>query len=1140
MNRFQALIGIVLTIALVSCASSGDRDTIARLRDKKVEIKEEKIEGGLEKAMRSYERFLEETPETALTPEAIRRLADLKIEKEYGAITELSTKSIGKNELPAPEKAGQPLDIAAKTVSKEQNVAVYDESEADFKKRASGQQDVTPARPNEKPLDIASDLERVSTREAIALYQKLLNEYPLYDRKDQVLYQMARAYEELGEVQEAMTVMDRMVRECQQSRYVDEVQFRRAEYFFTRKRYMDAEDAYGSIVKMGGDSYYFELALYKLGWTFYKQELYEDAMHRFIALLDHKVTTGYDFSQTEDEQERKRTDDTFRVISLSFSNLGGAEAIVEYFSRQKKRTYENLVYSHLGEFYFDKRRYADAAAAYNAFISRNPYHKVAPNFHMRVIEIHTAGGFPSLVLEAKKSFASTYGLKADYWNHFDPQARPEVLANLKTNLTDLAHHYHACYQDKAKAKDKDANFNEALQWYRQYLASFPDDKESAVLNYQLADLLFEHRVFGLAALEYEKTAYGYPAHEKASQAGYAAVFAYREHLKGVKEEEKEPVKRQVVASSLKFADTFPEHEKAAIVLGAAADDLYEMLEYEQALTTGRKLLAVFPEADTKVTRAAWLVVGHASYELAGYADAETAYLKVLSLLPGEDESRKDLIDNLAAAIYKQGEQANAAQDHRAAAAHFLRVGRLAPTSTIRPTAEYDAAAALMALKDWKMAAAVLEGFRKLFPEHALQPEVTKKVAFVYKEDGQLSKAAGEFERIETESQDLEIRREALQMAAELYIQDNDKSRALEVYQRYVNYFPQPVEPNIETRNKIAEIFKERKAFGPYHKELEQIVAIDASAGKERTDRTRFLASKAGLVLSELKYDAFIAVELKKPFKVNLQKKQNRMKEAVQAFNQLIDYEVGDVTAAATFYLAEIYAHFSKSLMTSERPEGLTPLEMEQYELAIEEQAYPFEDRAISVHESNLKLIALGVYNEWIDKSLQKLAKSFPARYDKPEQASAIISTLGIYTYAIQKPLPEPAPEAQPVVAQDTGQTETPADTDADRNETVQAEKPAVAVEVTGAADETAPAPSESDAAAQGGKERNPENTLSPVTPEEPVGNTDDSADTDAAAPPEEPDDAKLINEEPPDLPEKAAVIETETTAPEQIVNTAIQ
>jgi hypothetical protein len=81
------------------------------------------------------------------------------------------------------------------------------------------------------------------------------------------------------------------------------------------------------------------------------------------------------------------------------------------------------------------------------------------------------------------------------------------------------------------------------------------------------------------------------------------------------------------------------------------------------------------------------------------------------------------------------------------------------------------------------------------------------------------------------------------------------------------------------------------------------------------------------------------------------------------------------------------------------------MELEQYELAIEDQAYPFEEKAIAVHEENLKLMSRGVYNEWIDKSLQKLAELMPARYARQEESSGIVSSLGTFIYAIEKPEP---------------------------------------------------------------------------------------------------------------------------------------
>ncbi|MEJ2252779.1 MAG: tetratricopeptide repeat protein [Nitrospirota bacterium] len=1128
MNRIRLFIWAA-PLMLVACSSVSNKGTIADLRHVHIEIKEEKIEGGLEKAMQSYQRFLEETPDSALTPEAIRRLADLKLEKEYGTLT-TDVESAGQAPAsPAPERAAPPKasSVAGRPSGQALANVPAHESEAEFERRATRRQPMAGmAAAANTPGEGADDLDRAGTRDAIALYKKLLNDYPLYKHNDEVLYQMSRAYEELGQTEEAMAVMDRVVRDFPRSRYIDEVQFRRAEYFFVHRRYLDAEDAYKSVVDIGAGSPFYELALYKLGWTFYKQELYEDALRRFIALMDHKVSEGYDFEQTEDEQERKRTEDTFRVISLSFSNLGGADAAVQYFSRHGKRSYEDRVYSNLGEFYFAKRRYADAAAAYNAFVSRNPFHKMAPNFQMRVIEIQAAGGFPSLVLDAKKKFASTYSLKAEYWKYFDPSDRPDVLGFLKTNLTDLAHHYHACYQDPRQAEDKAANFQEAVHWYRAFLSSFPTDTESPVINYQLADLLLENRSFGKAAVEFEKTAYGYPRHDKSSQAGYAAVSAYREQLGAVSPEDEDVVKREVVRSSLRFADTFPQHEKAAVVLGAAADDLYGMKEYEQALAAEHKLLEAFPDTDVDVTREAWLVIGHSSYELSRYGEAETAYQKVLALLPAGDETRDALMDNLAASIYKQGEQANAAHDYRAAADHFLRVGRMAPTSKIRPTAEYDAAVALIKLKDWDTAASVLVGFRNNYPENPLQSEVTKKLAYVYKENNQLSLAANEYERIERESQDDEVRRDALLVAAELHEKDGNSARALEVYRRYVGYFPQPVEPNLEARNKIAEILKAQNERKAYLDELEKIVAIDASAGSERTPRTRYLAAQAALVLAQRDFDAFAAVKLVKPFEVNLHRKRELMKTAIQKFSHLMDYEIGETTAAATFYLAEIYAHFSKALMTSERPEGLSSMEREQYELAIEEQAYPFEEKAIHVHESNLKLISRGVYNVWVEKSLQKLAKSVPARYDRPEESSGIISSLGTYVFAIDRPAP---PKSEVARTEKSGTTEP-----------TQAEKPGAVTEPETAEPSEAQEPSsvtETETAEPAQAEKpeavtEPE-TEKPAQAEEPEAVTEPETEKPAQA--EEPEAVTETEAaEPTQAEEPGAVPETETAEPTQV------
>jgi tetratricopeptide (TPR) repeat protein len=991
-------IPIVLASAFVAgCAAHVNKPvpttgTLAELRKVSPDVKEVKVDQGLEQAMQNYRRFLEDTPETSMTPEAMRRLADLQLEKQFG----IHTGDTRPKEMAAPQPARTLADAqngrpdAAATAG-----GAGRESDQDFERRTTAEAGIlTGANAAASPADpLRTGADAAGPLEAIDIYKRLLTEYPSYKNSDQVLYQMARAYDELGRTDEAMETMERLISANPNSVHFDEVQYRRGEYFFTRRKYRDAENAYTAIVNMGAKSSYHELALYKLGWTFYKQEFYEEALHKYMALLDYKVSIGYDFDQSHEEEDEKRIADTYRVISLSFSNLGGPDVVREYYSKYGNRSYEDRVYNNLGEHYLDKLRYDDAAKTYKIFVALYPFHKNAPRFSMRIVETFTKGGFPQLVLESKRDFASRYGLQSEYWRHFKPEDSPEVLAYLKTNLKDLATHYHAEYQNTPEGAEKVADYREALRWYGGYLESFPKDPDSAPINYQMADLLLENKDFGDAAKQYERTAYGYPLHDRSAEAGYAAVYAYRQQLKAAGEDQKDAVKRDTVASSLKFADAFPDHAQAAAILGAAADDMYEMKDYRAAVGSARRVIDTYPNAEAGIRRSAFIVVAHGSFELADYPQAEQAYTQVLKVIPEGDDSRASFVDNLAASIYKQGEAANEAEDYRAAADHFLRIRSAAPTSSIRPSAEYDAGTALIKLQDWTEAVKVLDAFRSTFPEHKLHLEAAKQIAYAYRQSGQLARAAGEYDNIASKSTDPALRSEALLTAGDLYEQSNSRDRALDAYKRYVNEFPRPVEPALETRFKIAEMYKAAHDESLYHHELEEIVRVDGDAGAERTGRTRTLAARSALVLAEQLYKDFAVLKLRQPFETSLQDKQQHMDATIQAMGRLVEYGIDEVTAAATYYMAETYFNFSRSLVESERPTDLKPADLAAFEMDLDETAFPFEEKGINVHEKNMELLHGGLFNTWTEKSLSRLTELMPARYAKHEMSSGFLGTI---------------------------------------------------------------------------------------------------------------------------------------------------
>src|SRR5437667_12864013 len=100
-----------------------------------------------------------------------------------------------------------------------------------------------------------------------------------------------------------------------------------------------------------------------------------------------------------------------------------------------------------------------------------------------------------------------------------------------------------------------------------------------------------------------------------------------------------------------------------------------------------------------------------------------------------------------------------------------------------------------------------------------------------------------------------------------------------------------------------------------------------------------------------------------------------------------------MTAAATYYLAETYSNFSRSLLESERPDDLKPEDQEEFKNKLDEAAFPFEEKTINVHEKNMELLHAGVFNSWTEKSLSRLTELMPGRYAKHETSSGFLGAI---------------------------------------------------------------------------------------------------------------------------------------------------
>jgi TolA-binding protein len=928
MNLSRRLLLVCSVLALAACASQGidDDPTIQMLEQRAAHIEPAALPPlARQDVRRSYEELATTTTNESLRVIALERLADLELEKKQAAL-------------------------------------------------AAGSEPAADAMPEE------------NVHNAIHQYERLLELYPDYAGNDRIMYQLARAYELNGELEKTLAALTQLTERYPNSPNMDELQFRRGEILFAFREFEQAEQAYHGIVTKGVEGNFYDRALFKEGWSVFKQGQTQRSLKSYFGVLDRAFAGGRDLKDFN-RSELELLEDTLRIVSLSFSYLQGAETLTNFLEEYGPRDYAFRVYERLGDLYLTQQRPDDAAGTFMEFVQNHPQHRHAPLFMVRIIDIYKQGRRAPELLRAKADLVTYYGVGTSFWQQHDEQLLAEVKPHLEVNLDDLSRYYHA----EAQKTQKTGDYRLAAHWYRTYVKSFPENPKTPHMNMLLAETLQDSGDLAGAAQEYWATAYSYAPHADSAEAGYAALLTQREQINSLQDKERAWKRLEAIASAKRFAATFPDDKRAVPAMSKSAEELLDMQDYPQAVATAHYVVGSLPNPALDLRRINWAIIAKGEFELGLYPEAEVASLQSLRLVSVDDPERKTHVQRLAAAIYKQGEQAQAANDPAAAARHFLRVGALTPEASIRPNADYDGAMALVAMQNWVAAIPVLKAFIQRYPGHELRKGADEKLALAYEKNNDWQHAAGAYEVLYRNETDSERKRLLLWQAAEFYQKAKRSDDALETYKRYVREFPRPFDEAIEARHRLATLYQEQNLIQARHYWLGQIIAADKEG--PATERSHYLSALAAMELAAPKYEDYRGVKLVQPLKDNLKKKKQLLQETVNAYTEAANYGIEAVTTASTFRIAEIYSEFSRSLFDSERPAGLSAEELEQYDILLEEQAFPFEEKAIAAHEVNAQRVVDGVYDKWVRESFAALSKLNPVRYAKQEKAEVMINVL---------------------------------------------------------------------------------------------------------------------------------------------------
>ncbi|WP_338519150.1 hypothetical protein [Alteromonas gracilis] len=340
-------------------------------------------------------------------------------------------------------------------------------------------------------------------------------------------------------------------------------------------------------------------------------------------------------------------------------------------------------------------------------------------------------------------------------------------------------------------------------------------------------------------------------------------------------------------------------------------------------------------------------------------------------------------------MFKQAELAAAQSDLSQAVSHLNRLMQRTPNVDIRVNAQYDAASYLMSLERFDEAQALLEDFERRFPEHELTPTIENKRLFVYEKTQQWETAAnvlyGQYQREKLTDQG----REALLQAAEYFELAGNRSASLPAYRTYAHAYPEPFDTVMEARFIMSEFYLQSGEDAKRRFWLNKLIKGHDTAGDKATSRSQTLAAMSAMVFADDAKYAFNKRKLTQPLKTSLSKKREALSKAVQAHNKVLSYSVREYATKANHQLGALYRQLANDLMDSQRPDGLNALELEQYDLLLEEQAYPFEEQAMQVFEVNVKRSWDGTYDQWVKSSFSQLAELMPNRYRKIEKVEAL-------------------------------------------------------------------------------------------------------------------------------------------------------
>jgi hypothetical protein len=383
---------------------------------------------------------------------------------------------------------------------------------------------------------------RADYHQTVGLYRRLLVEFPNYRLLDATYYLLGFCLGEMGQEPEARQALLALACANQyrpldppaelpvstgvdkaalvdfygnctpikkDSKFLPEAWTRVGEMHFDAAELPYAISAYSRVLQFK-DSPYYDKAIYKLAWSYYRDNRFIDAIREFDGLVkwaDSKKAAGDKFGSD-------LRPEAVQYLGISFSEPDwdgdtlpdpetGLQRAQAFYRNRETEPHVKEVFQRLGDIYFDTTKYADAIAVYKYILQTWPFFADAPKLQEKIVRAFERDRNLIAAAKERELLGRNYSKGSDWYKQninnsealaVAAQLAEDALLTAATNVHAAAQACRAKLQkdtsDAAKLAECQSAYRTSAELYEKYLAAYPNSKRFYEFSAFYADALY--------------------------------------------------------------------------------------------------------------------------------------------------------------------------------------------------------------------------------------------------------------------------------------------------------------------------------------------------------------------------------------------------------------------------------------------------------------------------------------------------------------------------------------------------------------------------------------------------------------------------------------------------------------------------